>query len=114
MAVILWQTSNLTLRALAPLSRARASATDPEVVSRYFDLLEQTMSDLLEKPCQIFNIDESGIPLDPKQQKVVCKRGVKKKPLVLPQATRPRSLWLRASVPRAVACHQHATNGDPR
>lgn len=78
MAVICGRHPNLTLRAPAPLSRARASATDPEVVSRYFNLLEQTMSDLLEKPCQIFNIDESGIPLDPKQQKVVCKRGVKK------------------------------------
>ena len=70
---------NLTLRAPAPLSRARANVTDPEVVSHYFDLLAQTMADndLLDKPCQIFNMDESGMPLDPKQVKGVFQRGVK-------------------------------------
>jgi len=66
---------NLTLRTPAPLSGARASATDPEV----FDLLERTMADnkLIDQPCLVFNMDESGMPLDPKQLKSVCKLGEK-------------------------------------
>ena len=42
--------------------------TDPDVINRYFELLEQTIVDnnLLDKPCQIFNVDESGVSLDPK------------------------------------------------
>jgi len=33
-----------------------------------FDILEQTLADndLEDKPCQIFNINETGMPLDPK------------------------------------------------
>ncbi len=58
----------LTLRTPAPLSRARACSTDPDAINRYFELLEKTIvdNDLLEKPCQIINIDESGLSLDPK------------------------------------------------
>ena len=69
----------LTLRAPAPLSRARALATDPEVISQYFVLLEQTLSDngIFNCPCQIFNMDETGVPLDPTAVKCVYERGVK-------------------------------------
>jgi len=58
------------LRASVPLSKARAEATDSEI---YFDLLEKTMAehDLLDKPCQVFNADESGFPLAPKPLKAV-------------------------------------------
>jgi hypothetical protein len=68
---------NLTLRAAVPLSLARAKATDPEMLGRYFDLLEQTLHDnLLEgKPGQLFNMDESGMPLDAKPPKVVAGKG---------------------------------------
>ena len=47
---------NITLRTPAPLSKARVAASDPDVVQRYFDLLEQTMTenDIIDKPCQIF------------------------------------------------------------
>ena len=43
-----WQTfckrnPNVTLRAPAPLSRACAYATDPDLIHRYFDLLEETL-----------------------------------------------------------------------
>ena len=70
---------NLTLRAPASLSKARHNASDPEIVKRYFDLLEQTMveNDLLDKPGQIFNVDESGMPLNPKPVKCVFNRGIK-------------------------------------
>ena len=62
---------SITLRAPVPLSQARAKATDLEVLENYFDLLQTTMTehDLLDKPCQIFNIDESGFPLAPKPPK---------------------------------------------
>lgn len=70
---------NLCLWTAAPLSLAHARASDPEMVSHYFDLLEQTLDDneLRGKPGQIFNINESGMPLDPKSPKVVCGRGSK-------------------------------------
>ena len=66
---------NLTLRANVPLSQARAKATDPEMLNQYFDLLEQTIAEnsLEDKPCQIFNIDETGMPLD-----AHCRKGIYK------------------------------------
>lgn len=62
---------SITLRAPVPLSKARAIATDSEIVDNYFDLLQKTITehDLLDKPCQIFNADESGFPLAPKSPK---------------------------------------------
>ena len=69
----------VTLRAPAPLSKARAHATDPELISRYYDLLEETLTqhDLQHKPCQIYNMDETGLPLNPKSVKCVYKKGEK-------------------------------------
>ena len=70
---------NLTLRAPAHLSKACAEPTDPAMFTRYFDLLEEvsTENDLLDRPCQIFNMDESGKPLDPPHVKVVAERGIR-------------------------------------
>jgi hypothetical protein len=70
---------NLTLRSAVPLSLARAMASDPEMLARYFDLLEHTLhkNNLVGKPGQIYNMDESGMPLDTKSPKVVAARGVK-------------------------------------
>ena len=36
---------NLSLRSAAPLSLVRAQASDPEMVNRYFDLLERTLEE---------------------------------------------------------------------
>ena len=54
---------NPTIRNPAPISQARVAASDSEVISRYFDILEQTPAenDLEDKPCQIFNMDETGM-----------------------------------------------------
>ena len=70
---------NLTLQTAEPLAYVRAISSQPEILERYCDLLEQTMQehDLLDKPCQIFNLDETGMPLDPSPPKVVCPKGVK-------------------------------------
>ena len=32
---------------------------------------------LVDKPLQIYNVDESGVPLDPKPPKVITKKGSK-------------------------------------
>ena len=67
----------LTLRVPTPLSQARSQATDVEVLSHYFDLLEETIisNDLHGKPHLIFNMDESGMPLDPAPPKLIFRRG---------------------------------------
>ena len=47
------------------------------MLKSYFDLLETTIreSDLAERPCQIFNLDESGFPLSTKPPKIVTRKG---------------------------------------
>ena len=54
----------LSLRVAEKLSYTRAVSSSPEILNSYFDLLEETMkqNDLFDKPSQIFNLDESGMP----------------------------------------------------
>ena len=54
---------NLSLCAAAPLSLVHAKASNPEMLCRYFDILDCTFDDnnLRGKPGQIFNMDESGM-----------------------------------------------------
>ena len=68
---------NLTLRAPASLSRARAVASDPDVLDRYFDLLHEVLekNNLLDQACQIFNMDETGMPLASPHVKIVTRKG---------------------------------------
>ena len=56
------------------------NAINPETMKQYFDLLEKTLKDhdLLTSPFQIYTVDETGIPLDPKAPNIVTKKGVKK------------------------------------
>ena len=63
----------LTLRTPACLAKARAHATDDKVMDQYFSILDEalTENELKDKPLQVFNIDETGVPLDPKPLKVV-------------------------------------------
>ena len=67
---------SLSLRTIDPLSRTRTNAIMKENMSAYFSLLEETLkeNDLLDKPSFIFNMDESGMPLDHKQPKSRHKR----------------------------------------
>ena len=64
----------VTLRQAEPLSYARAVATDSAIITKYFDLLEDTLSTngLVDKPGQIFNCDETGLPLQHNPPKVVA------------------------------------------
>ena len=51
--------------------------TSPEALDHYFDILEKTLdqNDLSSKPCQIYNYDEIGMPLDPAPPKALLKNG---------------------------------------
>ena len=69
----------MTLRTAEPLAYARAVASNPVILDRYFDILEQTLTEngIMDKPCQVFNCDETGMPLAPSPPKVVTVKGDK-------------------------------------
>jgi len=54
----------VTLQVTAPLSASRAKSTDSYVIHKYFDMLQTTLEEynLLQNPCQLFNIDKTGLP----------------------------------------------------
>ena len=62
----------LTLKSGEAISHAREIGASKENLESYFDLLETTLydNDLINRPCQIFNTDGTGMPLDPKPLKV--------------------------------------------
>ena len=64
---------------LAKVSIARAKGTDPEVLAAYFDLYEKVVVeyDTINKAAHIFNVDETGMPMDYLPPKVWCKSGTK-------------------------------------
>ena len=62
----------LTLKTAMPLSKARAMAADEQVINKYFDMLEDTLienSILDDLHCILYNLDETGMPLNPPSQK---------------------------------------------
>ena len=69
----------LTIRTAEKLAYARAVAQDQSVLDHYFDLLEQTMlaNELISFPSRIFNVDESGFPLQAHKSSVVAEKGSK-------------------------------------
>ena len=64
----------VSLRQAEPLSYARAAANNPDVFEKYFDLLHETIeaNGLTHRPGQMFNCDETGMPLCHKPPKVVA------------------------------------------
>ena len=69
----------ITLRIAAPLSFARAMATDHKSLNSYYDLLEDTLKSngIFNNASRIFNCDETGIPLSPPLPKVLHAAGEK-------------------------------------
>ena len=69
----------LSLRTPATLSIARASASTKASIDSYFDILEHILKEtgIGDYPGLIFNMDESGFPLDPKPLRTVDCRGSK-------------------------------------
>ena len=53
---------------------------DREAIENYFKFLKEVLDEhaLLEKPAQIYNVDESSIPLDHRPPHVVVKGASKK------------------------------------
>ena len=70
---------DITIRKAEALSNPRYVCVTPEVINNYSDLLEEMLidNDLMEKPCQIFNCDESEFPLDPPALSVIAQQGQK-------------------------------------
>ena len=67
------------LHTASPLSYARMVGSNPPILSVYFYLLEQTLqeNELHDKPSQIFNLDETGMPLDPTPPHFIAGKGTK-------------------------------------
>ena len=67
----------LTLRCTQPLSHARASSANCEIISDYFAKLGAVCAklNLLSKPMQIYNMDETGVTVIHKPGKVVTEVG---------------------------------------
>lgn len=70
----------LSLRSGDATAHVRMNATTKETLTRYLDLLEEVLNKhgLKDHPERIYNMDETGIPLDPKPPKVISARGEKK------------------------------------
>ena len=67
----------LSVRVAEELGKARHQFSQSDSLNYYFDLLEQTIEDNELSPAQIFNCDETGIPLNASVSKVVVKKGAK-------------------------------------
>ena len=65
---------DLTLRKVDKLERSCAECLNPEVVKQYFKLLGDTLEKhkLTNSPRQIYNCDETFIPLDCSREKVIA------------------------------------------
>ena len=72
--------SGLSLRRGDPTANIRMNCLNEEIMNEYFDMLKKTLldNDLMNKPAQIYNVDESGMPLDHRPPKVITQKGQKK------------------------------------
>ena len=63
-----------SLRVPSSLSTVRHQGTNKRGI---FDMLQETLEEnnLTDKPCRIFNMDETGLPLSHKPRKLLCKTG---------------------------------------
>ena len=70
---------HVTLKSAVPLSYVRAMAQDESSIEAYYNLLETTLrqNGIFDSPAQIFNCDETEMPLNPKPLKIVGERGAK-------------------------------------
>ena len=55
-------------------------AMNEDTLKQYFSLLEDTLkeNDLINSPTKLYNVDETGIPLDPKTPRIVTVKGTRK------------------------------------
>ena len=71
---------DLALRRGDPTANVRMDCLNEEIMEDYFIMLKKTLveNDLMDKPEQIYNVDESGMPLDHRPPKIVSQKGQKK------------------------------------
>ncbi|XP_063216743.1 uncharacterized protein LOC134527745 [Bacillus rossius redtenbacheri] len=67
----------LSLRKPEGLSKMRAAAMDEKDFNDFYDLFGDLTNELelREKPERIYNVDESGFPLNNKPSKIICEKG---------------------------------------
>ena len=68
---------DLSLRQGDSTAHVRMDAMNQETMDHYFSLLHDTLSThgLLDKPSQIYNVDETDIPFNPRSPKVITTKG---------------------------------------
>ena len=78
---------HLSMRKGDPTANVRMDCLTKETMDEYFQLLKDTLieNDLMDSPNQIYNVDETGMPLDHRAPKIVAGRGHKK--------VRYRNVW---------------------
>ena len=66
----------LSLRRADSTAHIRMDSINEESISHYFDLLESTLMEngLEDCPGQIYNMDETGMPLDPRPPNITAKK----------------------------------------
>ena len=71
---------HLVLRKGDPIANVRMDCLHKDVMKDYFEKLKKTLeeNDLMKNPTQIYNVDETGMPLDHHPPKVIAVRGQKK------------------------------------
>jgi hypothetical protein len=71
---------DLSLRRGDVTAHVRMNDVNSETLKQYFTLLNDVLTeqDLHSKPAQVYNVDESGIPFDPRAPNVVATKGMKK------------------------------------
>ena len=71
---------DLSLRRGDNTANVRMDAVNEDTITHYFDLLKKTLEEngLINSPERIYNVDETGVPLDPKAPNVVTRKGTKK------------------------------------
>ena len=69
--------ADLSLRQGDSTAHVRMDAMNLETMEHYFSLLHDTLvsHDLLNSPAQIYNVDESGVPFNPRPPKIVTQKG---------------------------------------
>ena len=117
---------SLSLRRGDGTCHLRLNAINEATLNHYFDLLKDILetNDLMNHPERIYNVDETGMPLDPPTPKIVAKKGQKKvrcrtsgkkgqvtviacgnavgqpmPPFIIFDASKLNSLWTRGEIP---------------
>ena len=72
--------SDISLRRADLTAHIRMDSANKQSIQHYYDLLEATLKEnnLTDCPGQIYNMDEPGMPLDPRAPNIVAKAGQKR------------------------------------